>query len=404
MSRSWPSDQDASGRSFHGRELEYLQEVLASGQLNSTRGKFSARMEKAFADLIGAPAVSCASGTAAVHVAIAALDLEPGSEVITSPLTDFGGVAGILWQGCIPVFADVDPVSLNITAETVAARITPRTRAVIVTHLFGNPADVREILKVVDRLGIPVIEDCAQAYGATLDGRHVGAFGALACFSLQQTKHITTGEGGVVTANGAAFFERAHQFVNKARIYTDEIAEHHFLSLNYRMTELQAAVGAAQLERLPDLLAARRNAANALEAQLSGLEGLRLIKPLPGATQSFWRIALHIDEQIVDGGMARYAMALKDLGVLGVMPGYQRPAYEWKAVKEQRTFGTSRYPFTLADPEAVDYAPERFPGVQRARAGVLVLPWNERYGIQEVNDLAQRMADAYHELARNTNS
>src|SRR6266581_6094013 len=160
-----PSDGDRSGRDLGAEELALLREVIESGTLNCTKGTQVKVSEAAFAGRYGVPhARAVTSGTAAIHAAIAAIDPEPGDEIITTPITDMGAIAPILYQQAIPIFADVDPVSLNITPETVAARLTARTRAIIATHLFGNPCDVTGIKRIADAHGIPVIEDCAQAY------------------------------------------------------------------------------------------------------------------------------------------------------------------------------------------------------------------------------------------------
>ncbi|NND14200.1 MAG: DegT/DnrJ/EryC1/StrS aminotransferase family protein, partial [Acidimicrobiia bacterium] len=158
-----PSDQAASGRTLGSEELANLTEVIESGTLTSTKGHFVKDLERDFAATMGsAAAIACASGSAAIHLAIAAIDPEPGDEIITTPITDIGGITPILFQGAIPVFADVDPTTLNVTAETIAPHISERTRAIIVTHLFGNPVEMVEIMELAGGAGIPVIEDCAQ--------------------------------------------------------------------------------------------------------------------------------------------------------------------------------------------------------------------------------------------------
>src|SRR5215470_7810808 len=188
-----PSDADHTGRDLGDDEIALLREVLDSGTLNCTRGTQVKAFEREFAERYGAPhARAVSSGTAACHTAIAAIDPEPGDEIITTPITDMGAIAPILYQQAVPVFADVDAVSLNVTPESVAARITPRTRAIIATHLFGNPCDVIGIKAVADAHGIPVIEDCAQAYLATQDGRLVGTIGAIGAFSLQRSEEHTS--------------------------------------------------------------------------------------------------------------------------------------------------------------------------------------------------------------------
>ncbi|OEJ21420.1 aminotransferase DegT [Streptomyces agglomeratus] len=394
-----PSDQDASGRLLGSEERDLLESVIKSGVLNSTRGRFVAELESRLGELLdGACVVACSSGTAAVHTALAALDPEPGSEVITSAVTDFGAVAPLLWQGCIPVFADVDPRTLNVTPASVEDRISPRTCAIVVTHLLGNPADVPGIATVARAHGIPVVEDCSQAYGATLDSRPVGTLADIACFSLQQTKHITTGEGGFVSTRVGALGDRIHQFVNKARNYADPEPEHHFLAMNYRMTELQGAVGVAQLAKLTEVVSRRRSLAGRLTAALEGHEGLSTATVLRNsASHSFWRFPVHVDSGTVPGGMQALARALKAAGV-PCAAGYQRPAFEWRAIKEQRTFGTSRYPFTLAHPQAVDYAPHRFKGTHEGLRNVVVLPWNECYTEAHVERIGAVLSAVHGEL------
>ncbi|MEJ2152024.1 MAG: DegT/DnrJ/EryC1/StrS family aminotransferase, partial [Gemmatimonadota bacterium] len=181
-----PSERDASGRSFGSEERSLLLEVLESGILFGPNGTKVRAFETEVAALLGiAHARAVSSGSAAVHTALAALDIGPGEEVITTPITDMGAISPILCQGAIPVFADVDPETLNITAETVAERISDRTRAIIVTHLFGNPCDMDPITKLATERGSPLLEDAAQAYLAKYRGRYVGTLGQIAAFSLQ---------------------------------------------------------------------------------------------------------------------------------------------------------------------------------------------------------------------------
>ena len=153
-----PSDQDSTGRTLGDEEIALVTEALRSGTLTATKGKFAKRLETEFAALLGAKhAHACSSGSAAIHAAIAAIDPEPGDEIITTSITDMGALTPILYQGAIPVFADVDPLTGNVTAETIAARISPRTQAIIVTHLFGNPCDMKPILNLAELHNLPII-------------------------------------------------------------------------------------------------------------------------------------------------------------------------------------------------------------------------------------------------------
>ncbi|MCC0015020.1 MAG: DegT/DnrJ/EryC1/StrS family aminotransferase [Rhodobiaceae bacterium] len=384
-----PSDQDASGRSLGAEEIALVEKVIRSGTLTSTKGPVVKELEKRFADMIGVRhSYACSSGSAAIHVAVAAIDPEPGDEIVTTSITDMGALTPILYQGAIPVFADVDPATLNVTAASVEAVLSERTRAIIVTHLFGNPAETHAIKALADRRGIPVIEDAAQAFLAAEAGKRVGAIGTIGCFSLQQGKHITCGEGGVVTTDDDALARRMRLFINKAWPYGESGPDHEFLALNYRMTELQGAVALAQLDKLADNVAIRQCNADRLTAALAGINGIATPVIAANAEHVYWKYCLRVDANAVPGGPPALAAALKDENILSAPRYIQKPAFECAVFRDQRTFGNSRFPFTLARSEAVDYARERFPGTYAGLRDVLVLPWNERYTNAHVDHLA----------------
>ena len=386
----FPSDQDATGRTFGQEELTLLEEVIRSGVLTSTKGHFVKDFQQAFAARLGAAfGYACSSGTSAIHAAVAAIDPAPGDEIVTSPITDMGAIVPIIYQTAIPVFADVDPVTGNITAETVRRAISPKTRAIIVTHLFGNPADLDGICEIGRLHGIPVIEDCAQAYGATVNGRPVGTIGDIGCYSLQQGKHITTGEGGIVVTNNEAFARRMRLFIDKAWGYGDPKPDHYFAALNNRMTELQGAVALAQLEKLSFSVAQRQAMGARLSKALEAIPDVQIPKASANATQSFWKYALIVDQD--RGGPVRLAMELKGFGIMSAPRYIQKPAFECEVIRDQRTFGNSRFPFNLARPDAVDYSPERFPGTYAFLRDVLVLPINERYVEAHVDHIAEQL-------------
>ncbi len=390
-----PSDQDASGRTFGALELGYLREVLESGTLTSTKGSFTRRLEEALGELIGSPnVIACSSGTAAVHAAVAAIDPEPGDEIITTAITDMGALSPILYQGAIPVFADVDPRTGNVTAATIERCISPRTKAVIVTHLFGNPADVRAIVHMAHQRGISVIEDSAQAYGASVAGAHVGTIADIGCFSLQQGKHVTTGEGGFVVTADDALARRIRLFVNKAWPYGETAPDHEFLALNYRISELQGAVGLGQIERLPELITRRAAAARMLTERMDPIDAVSTPVVEPDSVHAYWRYCLTIDTSLIQGGPDAIAMTLRDYDVASAPRYVKKPAFECAVFRDQRTFGDSRWPFTLARSEATDYDPARFPGTYRALASMLVLPLNEAYGEAQVAYVAAAVSDA----------
>ena len=273
-----------------------LTEAIRSGTLTSTKGIFVKRLERRFAEMTGSGSVyACASGSAAIHAAIAAIDPEPGDEIVTTSITDMGALTTILYQSAIPVFADVDPSTLNVTADTIEPCLSERTRAIVVTHLFGNPCEMGPIMSLAARRGIPVIEDCAQAFLARSGEKFVGTIGSIGCFSSQQGKHMTTGEGGMVTSDDRELSRRMFLFINKAWGYGDAKPDHYFLSLNYRMTELQGAVAAAQVEKLESVVQNRIRAADKLTKLIQSLPGISTPKVSPGNVHVYWKYVLTVD-------------------------------------------------------------------------------------------------------------
>lgn len=396
---SLPSDQDASGRRLGAEEISMVSEAIRSGTLTSTKGTLVTTLERQFAAKLGVEhAFACASGTAAVHTAIAAIDPNPGDEIVTSPITDMGALAPILYQGAIPVFAEVDPRTWNITANSIEACLSDRTKAIVVTHLFGNPCVMGEIMELAQSRNIPVIEDCAQAYLAQHMNRTVGTIGSIGCFSLQQGKHMTTGEGGLVCTNDPKLARRMFLFINKAWGYGDAQPDHYFLALNYRMSELQGAVALAQLRKLDDVVQTRITAARELTNRLEGLPGIDTPWVHSANVHTYWKYCLRVDGNVVTGGAVGLGKLLKDRQITCAPRYIQKPAFMCEVFRDRRTFGNSQYPFTLARPEAIDYRPERFPNTFAALESALVLPWNENYVEKHIDYMATSIADAIREL------
>ena len=395
-----PSDQDSTGRTLGDEEIRALTEAIRSGVLTSTKGSFVKSFEESFAKTIGVKyAHACSSGTSAIHCAIAAVDPEPGDEIVTTPITDMGALTPIVYQGAIPVFADVDPRTWNVTAQTIERCLSSKTKAIIVSHLFGNPCDMKPILALAERKGLPGIEDCAQSFLSTVDGKAVGTLGAIGCFSLQQGKHITTGEGGIVTSNDSHYARRAFLFINKAWGYGDEKPDHYFLALNARMSELQGAVAAAQLPKLMPVVERRRAAARRLDEKLRGVAGIEIPYVHPGCVHTYWKYCLVVDGSIVQGGSPALGAHLKERGIASAPRYIVKPAFRCEVFRDQRTFGKSRWPFTLARPEAVDYADAKFPGTKEGLERVLVLPWNEKYTEEHVDYLAAAIREGVSRLS-----
>jgi dTDP-4-amino-4,6-dideoxygalactose transaminase len=390
-----PSDGDHTGRDLGKEELELIRQVVETGTLFSPRGKYVARFEKEFAARYGmAHATACSSGSAAVHCAVAAINPNPGDEIITTPITDMGALTAILYQGAIPVFCDVDPDSYNVTAEAIARRITKRTRAVIVTHLFGIPCEMDPIMDLCNERGIPVIEDAAQAFDATYKGKAVGTMGAIGCFSFQQGKHMTTGEGGIVMTNDPNLGRRMFLFVNKAWGYGDKNPDHYFLVLNYRINEITGAVALAQFAKLGGVVARRRASAARFTAKIVNIPGIMPQKRPQHSEPVYWKYCVNVDESETGVGLTDIAARMRAAGIFTSPRYIGKPAFECQIFRDKVTFGNSSWPYTDASRTGlppVDYDRKNFPGAVKALSQVLVIPWNEFYTDEHVDYIAESL-------------
>jgi perosamine synthetase len=253
-------------------EEQRVLEVLRSGRLSL--GPLLGEFERAFAERIGvAHASAVSSGTAGLHLALRAVGVEDGDEVITTPLSFVASANVALYERARPVFADIDPVTLNLDPEAAAAAVTERTAALLPVHLFGYPAD----LAAFERLGLPIVEDACEALGAVdADGITVGARGHPAVFAFYANKQLTTGEGGMVTVVDGDVKERIDSERNQGRAPNMDWLDHDRLGFNYRLSDIACALGLAQLERLDDMLAGRSRVAASYRSALAGIEGLDL--------------------------------------------------------------------------------------------------------------------------------
>jgi perosamine synthetase len=401
--RPFPTYANASGRWLGEEEKQLLAEVIDSGALNRNDGTKVAALERAWAEMLGVPhAQAVTSGTAALHTAVAALDLEPGDEIITSPITDMGTVIAILACNLVPTFADVDPRTGNITAATIAREISPKTRAIIVVHLFGQPAGMDPILALARQHTLRVIEDCAQAHLAATKsalsgaegGRLVGTMGDLGCFSFQQSKQMTTGDGGLVVCRDEALAVRARLFSDKGWPRgIPGLRGHLFLGMNYRMTELQGAVGLAQARKLASMVAQRRRTAGRLRELVAAIPGLIPPYIVPGAEHAWWMFPFTIDAARLGVTPEVFAQAVKAEGLpfwVGYIPN---PVFEYDVIRDRKTFGTSGIPWTL--PQArpgITYDRRDYPGTLQFLAEMFVMSWNESLTDDDVRDIGGALA------------
>lgn len=315
-----PAKRTPFGREkrYGEEELQQLREALEQGSLFYAHGNKVKTLEARFAQMNGVPyAIACSSGTAAIHAALIAVGISPGDEVITSPITDMGSVIPILYQGAVPVFADLHPHSYTLLPESVEARITPNTRAVLAVHLWGNACDLQALREICHKHNLWLIEDCAQAFGCRYRGEPIGTIGDIGCFSLNEFKHISCGDGGIVITRNEHLARRLRLAVDKCYNREPGVTQRNptFLANNYRMTELQGAVAVAQLGKLESIVARRRRWCEALSERLHGLPGVTLPQPTPGCEPSWWFYMMRVVPDSLGADADTFAEALRAEGL-----------------------------------------------------------------------------------------
>jgi perosamine synthetase len=270
------------------REEELVLEVLRSGRLSL--GPWIDRFEEQVAERVGAPyAAALSSGTAGLHLLCKIAGIAPGDEVITSPLSFVASANCFILEGATPVFADVDPVTLNMDPAAVEAAITERTRAIVAVDMFGYPCELDELVGIADRHGLTLIEDACESVGASYYGRPLGAHGPAAVFAFYPNKQMATGEGGVVTTHSEEEWQLLRSLRNQGRSYDGGGWFHHVrLGLNYRWTDVQAAIGLAQLEKLDRILELRVAAAKRYGDFLQEVQGVEVPAPDDAGHQRSW--------------------------------------------------------------------------------------------------------------------
>jgi perosamine synthetase len=319
-----------------GNEKKYLTECIETGWISS-EGPFVSRFEKEFAQRVGRKhAIAVANGSLALDAAMVALNIEPGSEVIMPAFTIISCAAAIVRAGCVPVVVDADPLTWNMDALQIESRITPRTRAIMVVHIYGLPCDMRAILDIAQRHGLQVIEDAAEAHGQVCSGQACGSFGDLSIFSFYPNKHVTTGEGGMILTDSDQLAEKCRGlrnlcFVAERRFVHDE------LGWNMRMTNMQAALGVAQLERLDDFVGRKRNMGRLYSELLAEMPGIQL--PLPSteyAENVYWVFGIVLDESLgFDAKEAMYRLGQRGIGTRPFFwPMHEQPVFRKQGLFE----------------------------------------------------------------------
>ncbi|QNG27904.1 DegT/DnrJ/EryC1/StrS aminotransferase family protein [Synechococcus sp. HK01-R] len=345
---------------FDADQIDAASQVLASGKVNTWTGQETTGFEQEFAHWCGtAHAIAMANGSLALSSAYLAIGLGEGDELITTPRTFIATASSAVLLGGKPVFADVDAESGAITAETIAPLITPRTKAISVVHLGGWPADMPAILELAQAHGIAVIEDCAQAHGASIHGQSVGSFGDLAAWSFCQEKIISTGgEGGMVTTNRADLWDSMWAFKDHGKtheaVYGCEHPPgfrwlHKRFGSNFRLTELQSAIGRIQLQRLPEWTAARTRNTLLLADALADCSAVRVPLPPEGITHAWYKFYAFVRPEALADGWSRDRI-LSEIASLGypALSGSCSEIYLEKCFQEAGLVPAQRLPVARA--------------------------------------------------------
>ena len=297
-----------------GNEKKYLVQCVETGWISS-EGPFVQRFEKDMATKVGRKhGVAVCNGTAALDIAVAALELKPGDEVVMPAFTIISCISEIVRSGIVPVLVDSDPRTWNMDIGQIEARITPRTKAILLVHIYGLPVDADPILKLAKRHGLKVIEDAAEMIGQIYNGRHCGSLGDISIFSFYPNKHITTGEGGMVLSDDDRLAERCRSLRNLC-FKAERRFVHEEIGWNYRMTNLQAALGVAQLERLNEFVARKRAMGAYYSKAFADLKGVQLPLASTGYAENiYWVYGMVLDDEVPFDAIG----AMKQLAGLGI--------------------------------------------------------------------------------------
>jgi dTDP-4-amino-4,6-dideoxygalactose transaminase len=344
---------------FEERDIQAAADVLRSGKVNYWTGSHGRQFEIEYAQHLGVKhAVALANGTLALELALVVLGIGPGDEVITTSRTFIASASAIVMRGARPVLADIDRDSGNVSAETIAPLITPRTKAIIAVHLAGWPCDMNPILALARRHDIKVIEDCAQAHGAVYKSKPVGSLGDISAFSFCQDKIITTGgEGGLLATNNEQWWERAWSYKDHGKsfnaVYRQQHAPgfrwlHEDFGTNWRLTEMQAVLGRNQLARLDQSIARRRANAGILIDEFSSIDALRVPVPVPDVKHSYYKFYCYVrPERLAPGwnrdrvmeavskeGIPCFSGSCSEIYLEKAFPAEYRPATRYSIAKE----------------------------------------------------------------------
>ncbi|MDR1519926.1 MAG: DegT/DnrJ/EryC1/StrS family aminotransferase [Planctomycetota bacterium] len=379
-----PTVNNSSGRSLGKEEIKELTEVIEGGNMGFISGSKGKMLQEKFRAKYGMDVAICvSSGTAALHTAMNFLDLDSGDEVLVPSITDIGTILGVMLQNADPVFVDVDLITQNMDPDDIERHITPRTKAIIPVHLYGFPCDMDRIMSIARKHKLYVVEDCAQAIFTKYKGQLVGTFGDLTCISFQQSKQMTTGDGGVVMTRKDQLCGRKLIHCHDKAWPREKYRDHLFLAPNYHFTDLQAAVGIAQYDKLDAMIDGRRKSALHLSGLLADLNGVYPQGDTADGFHTFFNYDLPIDPDAFTVDNRVLAKALTAEGVTCYPSFIPQPIYMYDVVAKN-------YPITL----------DMCPKAVKACYSMLYIPWSEKTTVKHAEDIGKAIKKVLHYYAK----
>jgi len=384
-----------TGKRFGKEELMQVKEALEQNTLFYWMGNKVKEFNRKFADMYGTKyCVSTSSGTAAIHVALGVCGVSAGDEVITSPITDMGTVIGILYQNAIPIFADLDPYTYNLDPKCIEEKITEKTKAILVVHLAGNAADMDRIMDIAEKYKLKVIEDCAQSYLCYYKGKLTGTIGDIGCFSLNDYKHISAGDGGMLILNDDDMYYKALRFAdknyNRYAKNQAELRKVQYIAPNYRMNELTGAVALAQLDKLKDICEKRNIYGEKLSRGIEGLPGIIIPKIEEGVKSSYWFYMFRIDEKEAGVSRDEFSEALNAEGAMNWTGYIQSCVYEYDIFKNKTAYIGTDCPFNCKNyGKEINYYKGMCPTAEQINDTAIRMPVSEFFTDEDCNEVIE---------------
>ena len=380
-------------------EIAALTEVIQAGRETGNLGGGGKvkQFEREFAARHGVEyAIAVNSGTSAVHTCVAAINPDPGDEIIVTPWTAGGSIMGLLMQNCVPVFADIDD-SYNIDPNDVEAKITPRTRAIIAVHVNGNPCDMSALREIANKHGLYLIEDAAQAHFAEYQGQMVGTLGDINAFAFGGGKHLSAGMGGAVLTSNLKLWERAKLFYDGGHPrddgpYAGRPYANYILSLNYRINDLIGAVLVEQLKKLDGYLENKIRAARNIMTAVADIDELVPQKLRPGDRHTYWTLRWSIDTDRLNCSAGEFADAVRQEGITVAMGPYRSgsvgPLYRNPLLSEPDCYGQSHFPFNIGRDKPIDYRKVSCPYGEELMSRTFGVSMRPNFDEEDVEDIA----------------